>query len=360
MARSRGACRPILPNLPCELPPHLQAHSFLKIAFAQFELASGERPIGGVSPHGPNFALRRGAIGRDRFDERIGPAPGDTRSLPLGDETEFLRRIRGAAATSSTCRPRGCATTSNPISSARPVAVRPKLPCRSRQRAPGPRSLLEASRRRPEVPVAHAGRNAGGVLARVVSRAPLWPIRSRVTPSLRARADLPVPPGRASRRGARLMPTHVFVPDPRCRTGAGRVGGLQPCRHCWSGGARLSRDRLWPATAAGAGNRRRRMAPALADACAQTGHMAVQLRATSLHIHREMRQLGPRRWDVVLSGLLPALWSTRRALARGPPGLCPAESARLPRGLDLRWCVAAEPLGCLDLWPAAALGLGAR
>src|SRR4051794_22040076 len=32
----------------------------------------------------------------------------------------------------------------------------------------------------------------------------------------------------------------------------------------------------------------------------------------ALPVHREIGRLGPRRWDVVVSGLLPGLWSTRR------------------------------------------------
>jgi glycosyltransferase involved in cell wall biosynthesis len=85
---------PILPHFPCELPPHLREHEFQKIAFARFEFGTEEKPIAGVSPFGPNFAVRRRVIGTQRFDERIGPASGDRRGVPLGDETEFLRRMR--------------------------------------------------------------------------------------------------------------------------------------------------------------------------------------------------------------------------------------------------------------------------
>lgn len=82
------------PVYPCELPAHLSGHDFLRIAYAGFSFDIAEGPVSGVSPFGPNFAVRRHVIGTERFDERFGQVPGDMSSVPLGDESEFLRRMR--------------------------------------------------------------------------------------------------------------------------------------------------------------------------------------------------------------------------------------------------------------------------
>jgi glycosyltransferase involved in cell wall biosynthesis len=88
---------PIIPRYASEIPTHLRAYTTLKqYAFSEFELGGVERTVSEIMPFGPNFAVRRAAMGAERFDPRIGPLLGDNGPVPLGDETEFLWRLSRA------------------------------------------------------------------------------------------------------------------------------------------------------------------------------------------------------------------------------------------------------------------------
>ena len=64
-----------------------------KLGYAWQDLGAEEKPYPhDVNPYGPNFWMRREVFEQGRrFDENIGPRPGDR---SMGDETSFMRQMR--------------------------------------------------------------------------------------------------------------------------------------------------------------------------------------------------------------------------------------------------------------------------
>ncbi len=89
-------CGPIHPLWPRQTPEWLKVHPFAIAAFSQFTPPHIEGPVEKWTPFGPNFAVRRAAVGDRRFAEVIGASSGTDTRYPLGDETEFLYRLRDA------------------------------------------------------------------------------------------------------------------------------------------------------------------------------------------------------------------------------------------------------------------------
>ncbi len=73
--------------------PFLRAGMVSVAAYSAFELLSEFQALPyTIVPWGTNFCVRRNAIGNMRFSERFGPREGT--SYPMGNETQFLRRLR--------------------------------------------------------------------------------------------------------------------------------------------------------------------------------------------------------------------------------------------------------------------------
>ena len=85
---------PVVPRLPPTCPAWLRDHPFTAIAYARFTPNVPEGPLGDMSPHGPNYAVRKHRLQQVRYKENIGASGPNDRSYPLGDETEVLRRLR--------------------------------------------------------------------------------------------------------------------------------------------------------------------------------------------------------------------------------------------------------------------------
>jgi len=85
-------CGPIEPVYAKAPPDWLRDHLFASMAFAKLSFAARrEGPLPPTTlPCGPNFAVRASALTGVRFRTDLGPGT----SCPLGDETEFLARLR--------------------------------------------------------------------------------------------------------------------------------------------------------------------------------------------------------------------------------------------------------------------------
>jgi len=79
----------IVPRFPPQTPDWLRGHWFTGTAYARFEPQQNEGPMKKL-PFGPNFMVRAGALGAQRYNEGIGPLGEDYVS---GSETELLIRL---------------------------------------------------------------------------------------------------------------------------------------------------------------------------------------------------------------------------------------------------------------------------
>jgi hypothetical protein len=83
----------IFPIYPPEMPAWLQEDHYAMPFYAKFmpRLPEGILPLNRFPlPFGPNFAVRAKALNGLRFSTNLGP---QGKSYPLGDETEFLKRL---------------------------------------------------------------------------------------------------------------------------------------------------------------------------------------------------------------------------------------------------------------------------
>jgi GT2 family glycosyltransferase len=86
-----GRVDPVLPD-GHEMPSWAQHHVIQEFAFAQHWISAVEAEYPPrKEPFGPNYWVRRSAIGRTRFEPMLGPHPTRRR---LGGETQFLRDLR--------------------------------------------------------------------------------------------------------------------------------------------------------------------------------------------------------------------------------------------------------------------------
>lgn len=85
-------CGPIEPLYARAPPDWLRDHLFASMAFSRLSLAGRtEGPLPPtILPFGPNYAVRASALTDLRFRTDLGPGT----SCPLGDETEFLARLK--------------------------------------------------------------------------------------------------------------------------------------------------------------------------------------------------------------------------------------------------------------------------
>lgn len=81
------------PEFPPETPVWMQSpeFEFSSTAFARYRPGHYEGPVK-RHPYGPSFAVRRRALGKQRFNAHLGPQAG---AYAMGGEGDFLRRIAG-------------------------------------------------------------------------------------------------------------------------------------------------------------------------------------------------------------------------------------------------------------------------
>lgn len=86
----------VLPQLPSDAPAWLRdpGFRFAAPAFAQYAPRRDSGPVDAL-PFGPNYAVRRRALGEIRFDTGIGPRAG---AYVMGQETRFLTLLQAAGA----------------------------------------------------------------------------------------------------------------------------------------------------------------------------------------------------------------------------------------------------------------------
>lgn len=79
------------PEFPPQTPAWMQdpQFKFATTAFGRYEPACQEGPVK-RHPYGPSFAIRRNALGEQRFNEHLGPQSG---AYAMGGEGDFLRHI---------------------------------------------------------------------------------------------------------------------------------------------------------------------------------------------------------------------------------------------------------------------------
>lgn len=86
-----GFCGPIIPLFPTGTPEWLKNHDFADAAFGHFDPDLPEGVLrNGLVPYGPNFAVRKAAIGTERFRVDLGPS---TEGPFMCEDIEFAGRI---------------------------------------------------------------------------------------------------------------------------------------------------------------------------------------------------------------------------------------------------------------------------